>query len=133
MTTRGRSWTVVMASFVLAISTCARPPGPHPADRGEGGPGRGTLVIHATGDVSLDPEQIPVFATRGYGWAWSGLRDLFTSDDLTVVNLECPATALRDPVRKAFTFRCDPAALPAAREAGVDVVSQANNHAYDEG
>ncbi|MBI3648015.1 MAG: CapA family protein [Actinobacteria bacterium] len=54
-------------------------------------------------------------------------------DDLTIVNLECPATDVRDPAPKAFTIHCDPRALPAARRAGVDVASQANNHAYDEG
>jgi poly-gamma-glutamate synthesis protein (capsule biosynthesis protein) len=77
--------------------------------------------------------QIPAFATNGYGWAWSGLEGLFERDDLTVVNLECPATDVVAPVPKEFTFRCDPAALPAARRAGVDVASQANNHAYDQG
>jgi len=94
---------------------------------------RGTLVIHGTGDVSLDPSQIQAFRTHGYDWAWSGLRGLFDRDDLTMVNLECPVTDIMDPAPKAFTFRCDPQALPAARRAGVDVVSQANNHAYDQG
>jgi len=94
---------------------------------------KGTLVIHGTGDVSLDPSQIPVFRTNGYGWAWSGLGGLFRHDDLTVVNLECPATDVVDPEPKPFAFRCDPGALPAARRAGVDVLSQANNHSYDDG
>jgi poly-gamma-glutamate capsule biosynthesis protein CapA/YwtB (metallophosphatase superfamily) len=90
-------------------------------------------VIHGTGDVSLDPSQIPAFRTHGYTWAWSGLGRLFRSDDLTVVNLECPATDVVDPQPKAFAIRCDPQALPAARLAGVDVANQANNHAYDDG
>ena len=84
------------------------------------------LVIHGTGDVSLDPSQIPAFGTRGYGWAWSGLGDVFSTDDLTIVNLECAATDVVDPVPKAYTIRCDPSALPAMRAAGVDVASQAN-------
>jgi len=96
-------------------------------------PAKGSLVIHGTGDVSLDPSQISAFRAHGYDWAWSGLDGLFNHDDLTMVNLECPATAIVDPEPKAFKFRCDPEALPAARLAGVDVVSQANNHAYDQG
>jgi poly-gamma-glutamate capsule biosynthesis protein CapA/YwtB (metallophosphatase superfamily) len=83
--------------------------------------------------VSLDPSQIPAFGTHGYDWAWSGLGGLFKHDDLTMANLECPVTDIVDPETKAFTFWCDPEALPAARHAGVDVVSQANNHAYDQG
>ena len=72
----------------------------------------GTLVIHGTGDVSLDPSQIPAFRTQGYDWAWSGLDGLFRRDDLTMVNLECPATDIVDPEPKAFTFRCDPLGPP---------------------
>jgi poly-gamma-glutamate synthesis protein (capsule biosynthesis protein) len=90
-------------------------------------------VIHGTGDVGLDPSQTPIFRTRGYERAWSGLEGLLRRDDLTVVNLECPVTDVADPVAKAVTFRCDPAALPGARAAGVDVVTQGNNHAFDQG
>ena len=115
-------------SVSLALASCVVASTAAPGTRA-----RGTLLIHGTGDVSLDPAQIPSFRTHGYGWAWSGLAGLFGRDDLTVVNLECPATNVVDPQLKAFTFRCDPAALPVARVAGVDVLNQANNHAYDDG
>lgn len=94
---------------------------------------RGRLVIHGTGDVNLDPGYIPNLGVQGYEYAWSGLEGLFLEDDLTVVNLECTASDLGAPVEKAFNFRCDPAALPAMGEAGVEVASQANNHAGDFG
>jgi poly-gamma-glutamate synthesis protein (capsule biosynthesis protein) len=90
-------------------------------------------VIHGTGDVSLDPSYIPAFRTHGYAWAWTGLGGLFQDDDLTVVNLECPATEISAPIPKEFNFRCDPAALPTARRYGVEVANQSNNHAYDQG
>jgi poly-gamma-glutamate capsule biosynthesis protein CapA/YwtB (metallophosphatase superfamily) len=94
---------------------------------------KGRVVIHGTGDVSLDPSYIAAFGSNGYGWAWSGLDGLFRRDDLTVINLECPATDVAAPVPKQFNFRCDPAALGVARRYGVDVVNQSNNHAYDQG
>ena len=90
-------------------------------------------MIHGTGDVSLDPDYIPALQTEGYGWAWSGLGGLFKEDDLTVINLECPATDVSAPEAKTFVFRCDPAALPVARRFGVEVANLANNHAYDHG
>jgi poly-gamma-glutamate synthesis protein (capsule biosynthesis protein) len=96
-------------------------------------PERRAIVIQGTGDVSLDPAYLPVFRERGYGWAWSGLRGLFRRDDLTVINLECPPTSVVAPAEKTFVFRCDPAALPAARRAGVEVANLANNHAFDQG
>jgi len=124
---RGMRWAAGV-SIALTLASCGVA-SPTSTDR----PPRGTLVIHGTGDVSLDPAQIPAFRTHGYDWAWSGLDGLFDRDDLTIVNLECPATDIVDPEPKAFTFRCDPEALPDARDSGVDVVSQANNHAYDQG
>jgi hypothetical protein len=124
---RALRW-VAGLSMALTLASCAVASTPT-MDQATGG----SLVIHGTGDVSLDPSQIPAFRTHGYDWAWSGLGGLFGRDDLTMVNLECPVTDIVDPEPKAFTFRCDPQALPAARRAGVDVMSQANNHAYDQG
>jgi hypothetical protein len=94
---------------------------------------RRALVIHGTGDVSLDPNYIPALRTNGYGWAWSGLDGLFVRDDLTIINHECPSTDIVAPVPKEFSFRCDPDALRAAKHAGVDVANLANNHAFDFG
>ncbi|MCI0632318.1 MAG: CapA family protein [Actinobacteria bacterium] len=119
-----------------------------PGDAGDGSPGATTaatptpspssepkhkIVIHGTGDVSLDPTYIPAFRTNGYGWAWSGLDGLFRTDDLTVINHECPSTDIVAPLPKTFVFRCDPEALDEAREAGVEVASLANNHGFDHG
>jgi poly-gamma-glutamate synthesis protein (capsule biosynthesis protein) len=124
---RGLRW-VARVSMTLTLVSCAVA-SPPTTDQ----TAKSSLMIHGTGDVSLDPSQIPAFRTQGYDWAWSGLDGLFSRDDLTMVNLECPVTDIVDPEPKAFTFRCDPLALPAARRAGIDVVSQANNHAYDQG
>jgi poly-gamma-glutamate synthesis protein (capsule biosynthesis protein) len=94
---------------------------------------KGRLVIHGTGDVNLDPSYISSFAANGYEYAWSGLEGLFLEDDLTIVNLECPASDGGTIIPKEFNFRCDPDALPAMRDAGVEVANQANNHGYDYG
>jgi poly-gamma-glutamate synthesis protein (capsule biosynthesis protein) len=107
-----------------ATSTPSASPTPDPKE---------PIVIHATGDVSLDPSYIPAFRSNGYGWAWSGLDGLFERDDLTIINHECPSTEIVAPVPKQFSFRCDPAALSAARRSGIDVANLANNHGYDQG
>ncbi|MBI2237962.1 MAG: CapA family protein, partial [Actinobacteria bacterium] len=69
---------------------------------------KGKLVIHATGDVNLDPSYVPNLRTYGYGYAWSGLDGLFRDDDLTIVNLECAVSNLGTAAAKEFTFRGDP-------------------------
>jgi len=94
---------------------------------------RGALVIHGTGDVNVDPSYIPNLKEHGYAWAWSGLRGLFKRDDLTVINLECAVSNLGRAVPKQFNFRCDPAALPSMRKAGVEAANLGNNHGYDYG
>jgi poly-gamma-glutamate capsule biosynthesis protein CapA/YwtB (metallophosphatase superfamily) len=94
---------------------------------------RGRLVIHAVGDVSLDPGYISTYATHGYGYAWSGLDGLFRRDDLTIVNVECPVSDRGAQLDKQFSFHGDPGALDEMRKAGIQVGSLANNHAYDRG
>lgn len=108
-------------------------PSPSPTPSASPSPERGRLVIHGTGDVSLDPDYIPNLRTRGYRYAWTGLRGLFKRDDLTIVNLECAVSDLGAPVPKEFNFRCDPDALPVARRSGVEVANLANNHGGDYG
>jgi poly-gamma-glutamate capsule biosynthesis protein CapA/YwtB (metallophosphatase superfamily) len=118
----------------LALASCAAPlPVEPPVEQAAAASTRERIVVHGTGDVSLDPDYIPALRAHGYGHAWSGLDGLFAADDLTIINLECPVSTRGTPVEKAFTFRCDPAALPAARAAGVDVANLANNHIRDFG
>lgn len=120
----------------VAAAAEGSPPGPAGATPPTPSPSaepRWPLVVHGTGDVSLDPEYISAFRSNGYGWAWSGLGGLFRRDDLTVINHECPSTDIVAPLPKQFNFRCDPEALPAARRAGVEVLNLANNHGYDHG
>ena len=117
-------------SVAPAIEGPGETPQPSPSPPEEP---RERLVIHGTGDVSLDPSYIPALRTNGYGWAWSGLNGLFRRDDLTVINHECPSTDIVAPLAKTFVFRCDPGALDAAADAGIEVASLANNHGFDQG
>jgi poly-gamma-glutamate capsule biosynthesis protein CapA/YwtB (metallophosphatase superfamily) len=91
------------------------------------------IVIHATGDVNLDPTYVSGLATGGFAFAWSGLGGLFTHDDLTMVNMECPVAHGGKRQSKTWTFLGDPRGLPAMRRGGVDIATMANNHALDFG
>ncbi|MEM7271957.1 MAG: CapA family protein [Actinomycetota bacterium] len=100
-----------------------------------GPPAKERIVINGVGDVNVDPNYIPALGIEGYDHAWSGLGGLFTEDDLTVINLECPISdpGVGAPVSKQFVFRCDPAALSSMVAAGVEVANQGNNHVLDHG
>lgn len=89
------------------------------------------LVIHGTGDVNLDPRQLGL-ALSTFDAPWDGVRDLFGSDDLTIINLECAPSALGTAQDKQYTFRCDEG-HEQMDAAGVDVANLGNNHAGDFG
>lgn len=62
------------------------------------------------------------------------LRERLSAADFAVVNLECVASAQGEAVAgRRFHFRAHPNAPGLLKEAGVDVVSLANNHARDFG
>lgn len=94
---------------------------------------KGTLVIHGTGDVAVDPWYIPALRTHGWDHAWSGLQGIFEGDDLTVINLECVPSDVGEPLPKSFTFRCPTETLPSIKANGIDVANMGNNHSGDFG
>ncbi|MEX0873750.1 MAG: CapA family protein [Actinomycetota bacterium] len=107
-----------------AVATASPTPTPTPLS--------GPIVIHGTGDVNLDIGQLGLLRTS-FDAPWTGVRDLFVSDDLTVVNLECAAGEGGAKQDKQYTFRCHHPAYAAMRSAGVEVANQANNHSMDFG
>lgn len=129
----GDDGTVATARRTSPSGTIPLSPSPSASPSASPSPAREKLVIHGTGDVNLDSGYIRTLATKGYGYAWSGLGGLFEKDDLTVINLECAVSDLGSPVPKEFNFRADPASLPAARAAGVEVANLGNNHSRDYG
>ncbi|MBU4489444.1 MAG: CapA family protein, partial [Actinobacteria bacterium] len=91
-------------------------------------------TLSAVGDVNLGGDMSLTLATQGFDYPWTLVGDMLRGTTLTFANLECTMSSSGEPVPgKTFTFRGDPAALPYMRDAGVDVVSQANNHARDYG
>jgi poly-gamma-glutamate synthesis protein (capsule biosynthesis protein) len=53
--------------------------------------------------------------------------------DLVFTNLEIPLGTVGYPREKMFAFRCDPSVTETLLDAGIDVVSLANNHMLDYG
>jgi poly-gamma-glutamate synthesis protein (capsule biosynthesis protein) len=93
----------------------------------------GPITIAAVGDVMLartigeritaNPAQNP----------FEEVAPVLRGADIAVANLECAVGTGGAPVAKAFAFRAPPAALGVLADAGIDVVSNANNHAMDFG
>ncbi len=123
--------TTLLMGLILAS-------GPTPAAERQGR----ELTLLAGGDVTLG-YHLPAFQEelRRKGVDEAGLVDYpfariaatTRAADLFLVNLECTLTTAGEPLEKAFNFRADPAAVAVLQRAGVDVVSLANNHAFDFG
>ena len=61
------------------------------------------------------------------------ISSVLTSANFTAVNLETPVTSRGRPQPKTYHFSTTPRAFTALRDAGVDLVTVANNHILDYG
>ena len=59
------------------------------------------------------------------------VRDLFRAADIAFVNLESPFSDQPQLRTAEMIFRADPAAVEVLKDAGIDIVSTANNHVRD--
>ncbi len=88
------------------------------------------LVVALTGDVQM-------IRSMAQHHPMEDVARLLSAADLTIVNLEtvvaAPDEVGRPPIDKEFVFRSPPETLTQLREAGVDVVALANDHAWDHG
>lgn len=98
-----------------------------------------STVIRVTGDISFADNWYIAKALDSRGNGLSGVMsdsvlDLLKSSDITLVNNEFTySTRGKALSGKAFTFRADPSRVELMKEFGADIVSLANNHAYDFG
>lgn len=99
-----------------------------------------SLVLLAGGDVTLGyhlPEFLDELTAKGMSQAeseaypFARIATITRSADLFLVNLEGTLTSQGKPVEKSFNFKADPQDVAVLQSAGVDVVSLANNHAFD--
>ncbi|MDE7322088.1 MAG: CapA family protein [Lachnospiraceae bacterium] len=91
------------------------------------------------GDILLDDEYAMMFRYRSrgsdiYDTFTGGLLERMQTADVFMLNNEFPFSTRGAPTEgKQFTFRANPANVELLGQIGVDVVSLANNHAYDYG
>jgi len=65
--------------------------------------------------------------------AFGPITSVLRSADFAAVNLETAITSRGTPQPKTYHFRAPPAAFTALRDAGIDLVTMANNHILDYG
>ena len=99
----------------------------------------GEVVLAFAGDILFDDEYSIManmkHRTNGiYDTISADLLDEMTNADIFMLNNEFTYTLRGEPTfEKQFTFRADPETAEYLLDMGVDIVSLANNHAYDYG
>ena len=101
------------------------------------------ITISAAGDVTLGTHQEQDYSSsfrQAYdqaedeGYFFENVRDIFTADDMTIVNLEGPLTT-SELMREGQTYciKGDPAYAHLLTLGNIEAVSFANNHRLDYG
>jgi poly-gamma-glutamate synthesis protein (capsule biosynthesis protein) len=91
------------------------------------------LWIASGGDLMLDRGAAEILFEEGPGGIFGETAEFLARADLALVNLEGVVSGRGTKVKKSFNFRFSPRVAAALRDAGIDGVLQANNHAFDYG
>lgn len=120
-------------------------PQPEPTDTPYAGPtpeptrSPAFITITATGDVTLGSGGIKnirkfpqYYKENGYQYFFENVRDYFSEDDITIVNLEGPLTKSKDKrAGRTFNFKGDPEYVQILTYGSVELCNIANNHLLD--
>lgn len=105
-----------------------------PRDPGTATPeGDPSVTLTAVGDVMLARTIGDAIASMGPAAPFANVVEPLAAADITFANLEMALTDRGTAQPKDFVFRAPPVAADGLTEAGIDVVSLANNHALDFG
>jgi poly-gamma-glutamate synthesis protein (capsule biosynthesis protein) len=89
------------------------------------------LTLAFAGDVNFAGRTAKLL--RDPATAFGPITSVLKSADFTALNLETSVTSRGRPQPKTYHFRTTPLAFTALRDAGVDLVTMANNHVLDYG
>ena len=109
-----------------------------PASRSPAAPGArrsahrpGSVTLAFAGDVNFARRTARLLSDPAT--AFGSVSSVLGAADFTAQNLETAVTSRGVPQPKTYHFRTNPAAFTALRDAGVDLVTMANNHVLDYG
>ena len=102
-----------------------------------------TISLSFVGDCTIGWDPRYGYATRfdkylddnngDFAYYFAKVKDYLDQDDITVANLEGQLTTSNDKVEKMFNFKAPTSYVNILKKGSVEMVSFANNHAYDFG
>ncbi|HJL16389.1 MAG TPA: CapA family protein [Sandaracinaceae bacterium LLY-WYZ-13_1] len=125
-----RAAPVVVLLVALAALGEAQDRAPAPGTPGEA-PRR--VLIGASGDLLFHTRVVDAGNAHGFEHLFAGLRSVIAPREIAFANLETPLSVDREPMRgDPPRLGAPPRAAAALAGAGLDVLSVANNHAWDQ-
>jgi poly-gamma-glutamate synthesis protein (capsule biosynthesis protein) len=91
------------------------------------------LHLLAVGDAIPHEALLANAAIHGWPAVYAEIAPVIAGGDLAILNLESPSAPGVPAATGPIAFDAPPEMLIALRDAGFDAVSQANNHAWDQG
>ncbi|MED1916038.1 CapA family protein [Bacillus thuringiensis] len=93
-----------------------------------------SVQLTFVGDIMMSGNVEKTLLANSYDYPYKHVSSLFLQDDITIANLETPITETGVAAQnKAYVYKSSPLAVPAMKNAGIDVVNLANNHSMDQG
>ena len=99
--------------------------------RRHAGAATGDITLAFAGDVNFAGRTARLLGNPAA--SFGPIATVLRSADFAAVNLETAVTGRGTPQPKTYHFRARPAAFTALRDAGIDLVTMANNHVLDYG
>jgi len=93
----------------------------------------GEVRIAAVGDMMFSRRVQINMDTLGYDIPLQDVSNYLYDFDITTGNLESPICDIGSPMDKKYVFRANPRVIPELKKSGFDVLTIANNHAFDWG
>lgn len=92
-----------------------------------------TISIVAVGDVMLSSWVVQTLSELGALYPFIHTVPYLKNGDIAIANLEAPFTLADAPFKKKYSFKVPPKHAIGIKDAGLDVVTLANNHIMDFG
>ena len=92
------------------------------------------VEISAVGDLMMGSWVVDLVTKHSVDYPFDSTRSLLKSSDIAIANLEAPLTASGEKFEnKTYTFKVPPMFAKGIKNAGIDIVTLANNHIVDFG
>lgn len=100
-----------------------------------------SFTVSLAGDCTLGTDEsyglsgsfVSEYELQYPSYFFENVYDIFSADDLTIVNLEGPLTDSTNKADKTFAFKGEPEFTEILTTGSVEAVDVANNHSYDYG